>query len=501
LRINLRKTVIRIAVKQLPFILSGIILFSGCKARDGKVTETDREPIIEPDYSGVTIPRNIAPMNFVIKENGDVFHIKAVSGNGYAISLNSKNGIVCFPEKSWKKLLRECTDGRISIGVVSESKNGGSVRYHNVEMNVVDDPVDPVLCYRLLYPGYEAYLQIKIIQRSTESFWEKSLVENQLLKTNCINCHSFCQNDPDKFMVHVRGTVGGTYFDEGNRIVRRNLKTPEMKYGAVYPAWHPGGKIVAYSSNSIVQSFHASQEYNIEVTDLASSLVVYNIEKNEMSAVPEDDTVRYMETFPEWSPDGNYIYYCRARQTKDTSDFARIKYNLVRRSFDQPSFSFGKAEVLFNADSIDKSVSFPRISPDGRYLIFTLHNNGNFSIWHKEADLYLLNLENRKVSRMDVNSSETESYHSWSTNGKWIVFSSKRVDGLTARPYFSYFGPGEKTGKPFVLPQKDPTLYRKMVKTFNRPEFVKGIINFGPRDFEHASEKDAINAKWGGAVR
>jgi len=495
----LGKTIKRIVIKQLPFILSGIILIAGCKARDGKVTETGREPLIEPDYSGVTIPRNIAPMNFVVKESGDIFHIKAVSGNGCAISLNSKNGVVSFNEKSWEKLLKECTDGRIRIEVVSVNKDGGSYRYSPVEMNVVDDPVDPVLCYRLLYPGYEAYLQIKIIQRSTESFWEKSLVENQLLKTNCINCHSFCQNDPGKFMIHVRGTVGGTYFDEGSRIVRRNLKTPEMKYGAVYPAWHPGGKIVAYSSNSIVQSFHASQEYNIEVTDLASSLVIYNMEKNEMSAVPEDDTTRYMETFPEWSPDGKYLYYCRARQTNDTSDFARIKYNLVRRSFDQPSFSFGKAEVLFNADSIDKSVSFPRISPDGRYLIFTLHNNGNFSIWHKEADLYLLDLETRKVIRMDLNSPETESYHSWSSNGKWIVFSSKRVDGLTARPYFAYFGPGEKTGKPFVLPQKDPTLYRKMVKTFNRPEFVKGRINFGPRDFESASEKDAVNAKWAGS--
>lgn len=498
LKNSLVNTIKRIVIKQFPFILSGIILLSGCKGKNGVQTEAGREPVIEPDYSGVTIPRNIAPMNFVIKENGYIFHIKAFSGNGNSISITSKNGIVRFPEKSWKKFLRECTDGKIKIEVVSVNKKGGSSRYNPFEMSIVDDPVDPVLCYRLLYPGYEAYLQIKIIQRSTESFWEKSLVENQLLKTNCINCHSFCQNNPEKFMVHVRGTVGGTYFDEGKRIVRRNLKTPEMKYGAVYPAWHPGGKIVAYSSNNIVQSFHASQEYNIEVTDLASSLVVFNIEKNEISSVPEADTIQYMETFPEWSPDGKYLYYCRARQTNDTSDFARIKYNLARRSFDQESFSFGKAEVLFNADSIDKSVSFPRVSPDGRYLIFTLHNNGNFSIWHKEADLYLLDLETRKVSRMDLNSAETESYHSWSSNGKWIVFSSKRGDGLTARPFFAYFGPGEKTGKPFVLPQKDPTLYGKMVKTFNRPEFVKGRINFGPRDFERASEKDAVNAKWAG---
>ena len=153
---------------------------------------------------------------------------------------------------------------------------------------------------------------------------------------------------------------------------------------------------------------------------------------------------------------------------------------------------------MFNADSIDKSVSFPKISPDGQYLVFTLHNNGNFSIWHKEADLYLLNIPTGEVSHPDINSTETESYHSWSSNGKWLVFSSKRGDGLTARPYFSYFGPDGHFAKPFILPQKDPTLYRNLVKTFNRPEFVTGEIKAGPRDFERASLKEAEKSRMKG---
>jgi len=255
---------------------------------------------------------------------------------------------------------------------------------------------------------------------------------------------------------------------------------------------------VAFSSNSIVQSFHASQEYNIEVTDLESSLVLYNTETNEMSAIEESDTVKYMETFPEWSPDGRYLYYCRALETKDTAAFRSIKYNLVRKAFNQETFSFGKAEVVFDAHSIGKSVSFPRVSPEGKYLVFTLHNNGNFSIWHKEADLYLLDITTGKSERMSVNSDETESYHSWSSNGRWLMFSSKRTDGLTARPYFAYFGLAGETGKPFVLPQKDPELYRRMVKTFNRPEFMTGRIQSGPRSFERASRIGAAKAGWKG---
>jgi len=224
--------------------------------------------------------------------------------------------------------------------------------------------------------------------------------------------------------------------------------------------------------------------------------VIYDTEKNEMFACPEKDTVKYMETFPCWSSDGNYLYYCRARQAKTGDDYTQVKYNLVRKSFDQASGLFGKAEVVFDALNLNKSVSLPVASPDGKYLVFTLHDYGTFSIWHKEADLYLLDLKSGKAERMKLNSDDTESWHSWSSNGKWIVFSSKRGDGLTARPYFSYFGSPDSTGKPFVLPQKDPTLYRRLEKTFNRPEFLTGRITIGPRDFTKASENAAIKPKW-----
>lgn len=489
---------IKIALRLKMIFIIGLFLISGCVNDPEKITEINREPVIEPDYTGVTIPQNIAPMNFMIREDGKFFSLVIKSSNGFEKKIRYKDGKVQFSGATWNRIMKNSGNGTISVEVTAGISKTEANRYRTFKLNVVSDPVDPWICYRLLYPGYEAYKQLKIIQRSTENFTEKSLVENQLLKTNCINCHSFSSNNPDKMMVHVRGSVGGTYFSEGNKIVRRDLKANEMQYGAVYPAWHPDGNLVAYSSNSIVQSFHASQSYNIEVTDLASSLVVYDVGNNQMSDIEETDTIRYMETFPEWSPDGRYLYYCRARQTNDTSEFAEIKYDLVRKSFDKASFSFGKAEVVFDAFSIGKSVSFPRVSPDGKYLVFTLHNNGNFSIWHKEADLYLLDIQTGKVNRMSLNSDHTESYHAWSLNGKWLVFSSKRDDGLTARPYFAWFASADSVGKPFVLPQKDPSLYRNLIKTFNRPEFVTGKIRFGPRDFERASRKEAEKAGWRG---
>ncbi len=478
-------------------ILLGALLPAGCKSSNfDRPSPAGREPAIEPDYSGVTIPPNIAPMNFAIREKGTEFSINIKSANGTNLALTSFNGVVSIPVKAWKHLLEGSEGGKIEIEIVGSEKGNAITRYDPILINVAREPMDPYLCYRLLYPGYRSWSEMKIVQRSLEDFYEKPVFENQLMEDNCVNCHSFRQNNPDRFLLHVRGSKGGTYFYDGKKLTRTALKTEEMPANAVYPAWSPSGRYVAFSSNKTVQSFHMRPEKNIEVYDLYSSLVIYDTEKNEMFACYDKDTVKYMETFPCWSADGNSLYYCRAHQVKEGDDYTRARYDLVRKSFDQSSGVFGNAEIVFDAIGLNKSVSLPVVSPDGKYLVFTLHDYGTFSIWHKEADLYLLDLQSGKSEKMKLNSDETESYHSWSSNGKWIVFSSKRGDGLTARPYFSYFGSPDNTGKPFVLPQKDPTLYRRLEKTFNRPEFMTGKIRIGPRDFVGASEQSPLKPKW-----
>jgi len=480
-------------------IFLALLFLNSCRKDESELyLELKREPVLEPDYSGVTIPVNIAPLNFIIKEKGVCFRVKATSPDGKVLSVISPDGIVRFPVKSWKRLLAGSADGQIVIDILADENKEVMTKFDPVYINVAKEPADPYLIYRLLYPGYETYLDLKIVQRNITDFSEKSLVENQLLNHNCINCHTFSNNNPERFMLHIRGDMGGTYFVDGDKISRRDLKTDQLNSGAVYPAWHPGGRYIAFSSNNIRQSFHSSPEENIEVTDLSSLLVIYDTEKNILSPVGESDTIKYMDTFPEWSPDGKYLCFCRAIQYKDGDSLSSIKYNLMRKPFFEESCSFGNAELIFDARAINKSVSFPRYSPDGKYLVFTLHDFGNFSIWHKEADLYLIDLQNGETAKMNINSDETESYHSWSSNSKWLVFSSKRGDGLTARPYFAYIGSAGKAGKPFVLPQKDPTLYDRLVKTFNRPEFVTSKIKFGPRDFESAAGESSLKAIWSG---
>lgn len=472
-------------------------IFIGCSREQMQdVINLNHLPEIEPDYSEVTIPSNIAPLNFRIKEEGDIYIAKAISSNGISKNIYSKDGIISFPVKDWKTLLSGSREIKIEIGIIRKNYEEQRIRFKPISIFVAPETVDPYICYRLLYPGYETFVDLKIIQRNLENFEESSVLENQMIDKNCINCHSFNQRDPEKFLIQVRGSVGGTYFINGKEVTRHNLKSDNMKNNAVYPSWHPDGRFVAFSENYIIQTFHAVPGKRIEVRDLASSLVLYDTKKREIMSITDNDSTDFMETFPEWSPDGNYLYYCRAKKVTGATNLEDVRYDLIRRSFNSGEISFGKEEIVFNAASINKSISFPKISPDGRNLIFTLQDYGNFSIWHQEADLYTLNLQTEEVRKLDLNSDKTESYHSWSSNSKWIMFSSKRGDGLTARPYLAYISSNGKCGKPFILPQEDPTLYNRSLHTYNIPEFITGRIDAGTRDFANAAVSREIEVLW-----
>ncbi len=463
------------------------------------VQKTDSVPIIVPDYTQVTVPPNIAPLNFAIKEKGNYFIVSVSDSSGREVyRVRSGNGIIHFSERLWRKLLTTNKGNKISFQIYAVDKNITRV-FEPFDMFVSNDSIDAYLVYRLIPPGYYSWSEIKIIQRSLENFEETSIVENQVIDKNCVNCHAFSQNEPEKFLIHVRGSKGGTYFANGKNLLRTNLKIVGMPGGATYPAWNPDGRFVAFSSNQVRQNFYAHPDKSIEVYDLLSTLILYDTQTNEILNITGQDSLNHLETFPTWSPDGNYLYFCTATPQDsvsnfDLNDIKKIHYNLARKRFNKNDRTFGETEIVFNALGIGKSVSFPRISPNGNDMIFTLSDYGTFPIWHQEADLYLLNLKQKDAYKMKINSNMTESYHTFSSNGKWLVFSSKRMDSRSTRPFFVHIDDKGETEKSFVLPQKDPEFYDRLLESYNIPELVKGKIEFTPRNFSKAANMDETKA-------
>ncbi|HLN56717.1 MAG TPA: hypothetical protein VK207_12025 [Bacteroidales bacterium] len=481
----------------ITFFLAFSLILSSCGDKPGSNFQSSgTPPRTTPDYSAIVTPPNIAPLNFTINEPGKAFWVKIKFVSGEEISIASDDGKIRIPQKSWSSIIQKNTGKEYRIEVYVKNNDSEWVKYNDILNTIASEPIDPYLYYRLLYPGYESWAELSINMRRLGDFSTRKIISNGVAEDNCVNCHSFNNGKTDDFLFHMRGSLGGTYFYAGNDFRKVTLKTKEMKNGAVYPRWHPSGRFVAFSTNKIIQRFHSADNKKVEVSDLESSLVLYDVGKNEMSELYVPDKEKYMDTYPEWSPDGTYIYFCRASQTGDTFDYKNIRYDLYRMSFNPSDKSTGMPEIVFDAGAINRSVAFPRISPDGRFLVFTLADYGCFPIWHKEADLWMLDLTDMKAGWCDLNSDFTDSYHSWSSNGRWIVFSSKRDDGLTARPYISYIDINGKASKPFILPQADPDFYAGYLKSFNIPEFAVTEVRSDPGMMRKAASSEALQAKW-----
>jgi hypothetical protein len=82
---------------------------------------------------------------------------------------------------------------------------------------------------------------------------------------------------------------------------------------------------------------------------------------------------------------------------------------------------------------------------------------------------------------MELNSAECESWHSWSSNSRWIVFSSKRGNPMFNRPHLAYVDSNGKCGKPFVVPREDPTFYDSYLKTYTIPVLATGRVEISER--------------------
>ena len=386
-------------------------------------------------------------------------------------------------EGQWNDLLEAAVGKELEVKVY-EKVDGNWQMYLPFHWTVSSDAMDPYLVYRLIEPGYETWNQMGIYQRRLADYEQTAVISNQLTSHNCINCHNFPNQDPTQMVLHMRGQRGGTYLFQSGDITKLNGKVSDKIPSLVYPSWHPTGDFIAFSTNQTRQAFHFNDDNRIEVMDYASDLLLYDVKNNEVMTVPQLFSDKAFETFPQFSPDGKTLYFCSAEAQKMPEDFQKVKYSLCSISFDPATRTFGnQVDTLYNGKETDKSVSFPRVSPDGKFLVFTLSGYGNFSIWHQDADLYLANLQDGTIAPLkEANSDNVESYHSWSSNSRWLVFSSRRIDGLYTHPYLIHIDADGKAGKPFILPQEEAAFYSNFMQSFNIPEFVKGPVEYSTHD-------------------
>ena len=152
--------------------------------------------------------------------------------------------------------------------------------------------------------------------------------------------------------------------------------------------------------------------------------------------------------------------------------------------------------MVFDAAADSLSAVTPRPSPDGRYLLSGVGDHGSFHVWHEDGDLYLTDLATGRTRPLDeLNSPRAESFKSWSSNSRWIVFTSRRDDGSYSRLYLSHFGADGRAGKPFLMPQRDPEQNRRLFKSYNVPEFTVDEVRWSTKKLEDILLSDPVQAK------
>ena len=453
------------------------------------------QPDIFPDYRDVTVPVNIAPMNFEMLSDEGLGWRVVIRGVSDSLIIRSDDGLVSVRMGQWRRLLQENAGGQLSVKVL-EKREDGWYAYLPFIVHISEDEIDPYIAYRLIPPGYSLWREMSIRQRNLETFREKTIYSNTQGKGNCVNCHSFCDRDPDRMLFHMRAELAGTYIFRDGMQEKLDTKTDQTISALVYPYWHPSGKFVTFSVNRTNQLLHTTDPNRIEVFDEASDVVIYDIDNHQIVTSDFLSSESSFETFPTFSPDGRSLYFCSSKAVEPMPErYKDVRYSLCRIAFDPETCSFGsKVDTLYNAETRGGSVSFPRISPDGRHLVFTLSGYGNFSIWHKDADLYVADLQAGTVKPMTaLNSDDVESYHSWSSDSRWMVFSSRRDDGHYTKPYISYVDAEGNAHKPFLLPQKDPKKYYGMLMfSYNIPEFVSDRIDLDGREIVKLTKTEEI---------
>ncbi len=210
-------------------------------------------------------------------------------------------------------------------------------------------------------------------------------------------------------------------------------------------------------------------------------LVVYDRQTGSFQPLPGADVKRFVQSNPTWSPDGKYIVFARseAHELKRLSNNKKVlltpdecreflngsqtfQFDLYRIAFNEGRG--GEPEPLRGASRNGMSNYFPRYSPDGKWIVFCKARS--FMLLQPDSELYIIPAEGGEARRMRCNTSRMNSWHSWSPNSRWLVFSSKCNSAYT-QLFLTHVDAEGRSSPPVVLDR-----FTASDKAANIPEFV-----------------------------
>ena len=427
-------------------------------AFDALETPPGRVTITYP-LDGTLFPPEFPPPTFRWKSAAQV------NGLAWAIRVDSGDMQLVFssdapewkpPPSAWAKMKKSSTDTDAVITVVSfpSSAPESIACAGTVTVRTSSDPVGAPIMFRdVPLPFIYAVKNPDTIRwRLADVSSDRTppaVLENLPV---CGNCHSFdsagrtlgmdVDYANDKGSYAITELTAKTVLSRDKIITWSDYKKEEGEYtfGLLSQVSPDGRYVVSTVKDRSVFVPRPDLRYSQLFFPIRGMLAVYDRESRRFSALAGADDPAFVQSNPAWSPDGKWIYFCREKAADIPEDkehravlitehlarhFLRsnreFKYDIYRVPFN--GGRGGTPEAVPGASNNGKSNYFPRLSPDGKWLVFCRAKN--FMLLQPDSKLYIMPAAGGEPRLMKCNTGEMNSWHSWSPNGKWLVFSTK----------------------------------------------------------------------------
>ncbi len=373
--------------------------------------------------------------------------------------------------KTWAEIKKHSVKGPATVTITGfrGANTGEPVSSGQVNIQTSKDPVGAPIFYRdvPLIPTPADQGERGVIKPLPDSVLPKikwrlryvSGTENKVVMDGlptCANCHSIArdgktlgidvdgpQNDKGLYgliPIHRVSSISNDYVIHWSAF---SDKLAQKRFGFMSQV-SPDGKFVITSIDvpgehgrrvvdRLYNGFYNDYGFGQVFYPTRGVLAWYSKDSGKLQVLPGADDPKYVQTSAFWSPDRKYLVYSRgpakdpyetghprAMYANDPNE-TQMQYDLYRIPFNDGKG--GTAERLIGASENGMSNNFPKVSPDGKWIVFVRNKNG--LLMRPDSHLYIVPFEGGKERMLSCNLKVMNSWHSWSPNGRWLVFSSK----------------------------------------------------------------------------
>jgi len=398
-----------------------------------------------------------------------------------------------FPPGAWRAIQDHAGKGPVSIQIrgIRHADLDAAVPHviqasEPVHFGVSEDPIDSYIVYRLVTPRFSVQKTPSMFVRDLRSFEVVPFLRAR--RHYCFNCHTFSSKSGTEGMLSIKARlVVGPPQPSALGIVdlatgsTKKVSFPFSHKGFTFTSWNPAGTRLAVSANQAFRSvgplIHETQELQYTWSDIA----VYDLDREDVVLLPGASSPDHTELYPSWTPDGKRVLFSRAPAGASART---VQYDLF--VLDYADGKGGTPIPVPGASGNGRSNYYARFSPDGKWLSFCQADQG--SLIEPSSDLYFLpgHLQG-PPHRLECNVEQAaDSWHSWSSNSRWLLFASKRDDGIHARMYMTHIDHEGHASPAVRVPLQKPPL-----ASFNIPELLTDAPSIEERQLFEAVRAEA----------